>query len=130
MQQMSKGAENWMRTVKSHCSRALKKVRIRTKKIKTSAANKMITERNKLVRCGKDKEARVLDVKIAKVISEEGRIKAFMFKKYTDSNSSTCLSAMWKLKKNLFPKKASTLPSAKINYQGRWVSEPNELTKL
>ena len=50
--------------------------------------------------------------------------------KYTDSNSSACLSEMWKLKKSLFPKKPSTLPTAKINYQRKLVSEPNELIKL
>ena len=61
---MYKGAENWMKTVKS-CSRAFKKIRIRTKKMKTSAADKRIRERIKLVICGKDKEARVLDVQIA-----------------------------------------------------------------
>ena len=37
---------------------------------------------------------------------------------------------MWKLKKSLFPKKALTLPSAKLNHLGRIVSEPGELTKL
>ena len=37
---------------------------------------------------------------------------------------------MWKMKKSTFPKKAPTLPSSKINYQGRLVSEPSELVKL
>ena len=32
--------------------------------------------------------------------------------------------------KSIFPKKTKTLPSSKINYQGRLVSEPSELTKL
>ena len=53
-----------------------------------------------------------------------------MFNKYTDNSSSICLSEMWKLKKNLFPKRAPTIPSAKMNYQGRIVSERQELTKL
>ena len=30
----------------------------------------------------------------------------------------------------MFPKKASTLPSAKINYHGNFFTEPKELTKL
>ena len=98
MHEMSKGAENWLKTVKAHCHKTFKKIRIRTKKIRLSAADNMITESNKLVRHGKQKEARILDVKIANIISEEGRLKALMFKKYTDSNSSACLSEMWKLK--------------------------------
>ena len=40
------------------------------------------------------------------------------------------MSEMWKLKKKLFPKKACALPSAKINYRGKIVTEPKELKKL
>ena len=53
-----------------------------------------------------------------------------MFEKYTDNNTSACLSEMWKMKKALFLRKAQTLPAAKVNYHGRLVSEPKELTKL
>lgn len=79
---------------------------------------------------GHIQQSRVLDARIAEIISAEGRKKALMFDKYTDNNTSACMSEMWKLKKSLFPRKAQTLPTAKINYQGRLVSEPNELTKL
>ena len=99
-------------------------------KIKLSAADKLISERNKLVRLGLITESNILDVKIAKIISEEGKNSAYMFKNYTDTNNSVCLSEMWKMKKNIFPKKAQTIPSSKINYQGRLVSEPRELTQL
>ena len=54
---VSKGAANWLATVKSHCNKAFKKIRIRTKQIKLSAADKLITERNKLVRHGLTKES-------------------------------------------------------------------------
>ena len=37
---------------------------------------------------------------------------------------------MWKLKKRMFPKKASMHPSSKMNYRGKIVTEPKELTKL
>ena len=40
------------------------------------------------------------------------------------------MSEMWKIKSKLFPKKASALPSAKLNYQGKVVTEPKELLKL
>ena len=120
----------WLRTLSSHCKRAFKKIRIRTKYIKPSLADTMITERNKLLMQGHIQQSRVLDARIAEIISTEGRKKALMFDKYTDNNTSACMSEMWKLKKSLFPRKAQTLPTAKINYQGRLVSEPNELTKL
>ena len=37
---------------------------------------------------------------------------------------------MWKLKKSLFPRKSPSLPSAKTNYNGKLVSEPEELKAL
>ena len=127
---VSKSAQEWIGNVKSHCKKSFKKIRIRSRTIKPSGADKMITERNKLVKQGRLEESRKLEVKITDIIAEEGRTKAFMFKKYMNTDGSACLSEMWKVKKSLFPKKTPTLPAAKINFQGRIVSEPNELTKL
>ena len=127
---MSDNADKWLRVVKSHCSKAFKKIRIRTRNIKPSTADAIISKRNKLVRQGKIIESRILYVEIAIMLSEEGRHKANMFTKYIDNDSSKCLSEMWKLKKNMFPKKAQTLPSAKINHHGQLVSDPKGLTKL
>ena len=130
MHNVSKEAEKWMHTLKTHLKRSFKKIRIREKYIKPSSADKFISERNKMVRQGRLNEARIMDAKIASIISQEGRTKAFMFNKYTDSSTSACLSEMWKMKKSTFPKKAPTLPSSKINYQGQLVSEPSELVKV
>ena len=69
-------------------------------------------------------------MKIAKLVSEERRKNANIYRQFIDNDSSKCLSKMWKLKISLFPKKAQTLPSSKINYQGRLVSHPKELTQL
>lgn len=69
-----------------------------------------------------------MDAKIAKMIVEEKRKKAFMFKKYC--NNTEIVSEMWKVKKKLFPKKPQTLPSAKLNHHGRLVTNPDELTEL
>ena len=96
---MSEGAKLWIETVKSHCNKSFKTIIIRTRKIRQSAADKLISERNKLLRQGNIKDSKNLDVKIAQIISEEGRVRAFMFKKYTDTSHSACLSEMWKIKK-------------------------------
>ena len=53
-----------------------------------------------------------------------------MFRKYCNRNKSGILSEMWNLKKKLFPKKPSTLPSSKIDYRGKLVTESKELTLL
>ena len=96
---LSNDADRWLKVVKSHCSKAFKKIRIRSRNIKPSLVDIFISERIKLVNQGHLIEARDLDVKIARMISEEGRHKADMFKKYIDNDSSSCLSEMWKLKK-------------------------------
>ena len=86
---VSEGAKLWIGTVKS-----FKKIRFRTRKIRQSAADKLISERNKLLRQGNIKDSKNLDAKIAQIISEEGRVRAFMLKKYTDTSHSACLSEM------------------------------------
>ena len=83
-----------------------------------------------MLKQGKTIEYQQLDALIAKSISEEGRKKASMFGKYCGRSQSDMLSEMWKLKKKLFPKKPSTLPSAIINHRCKIVTEPLELTKL
>ena len=125
-----KQCETWLSYINAHVKRSFKKIRIRPRKIRPSAADRLIGQRNKLIKQGKIEESKQMDVQIAIKISEEGRHKANMFRKYCDKSKSGVLSEMWQLKKKLFPKKASTLPSAKINYQGKIVTEPKELTKL
>ena len=71
-----------------------------------------------------------LGKKIADKLKEEKIMKIKMFKKHSNESSANNMHNMWKLKKKLFPKKAPCIPSAKLNYQGRIISEPNELKKL
>ena len=130
LQPVLEQSNTWLSHVSTHCKKAFKNIRIRPRKIKPSAADRLIGQRNRLLKEKKTDEAKELDNKIAKAIAEEGRKKSNMFQKYCDKNESGVLSEMWKMKKSLFPKKASTLPSSKINYQGKLVTEPTELTKL
>ena len=130
MQPVQLQSEEWLKNVKAYCKSSFKNIRIRPRKIKPSAADRLIGQRNNLLKQGKVEESKVLNVKIAQIISEEGRSKALMFRKYCDQNGSGVMSEMWKLKKKLFPKKSCTLPAAKVNYQGKLVTEPKELTKL
>ena len=106
MHKMLNEAQKWIANVKSHCRRAFKKIRIRPNTIKPSGADRLITERNKLVKQGRIKESRKLDVQIVDIIAKEGNRKAFIFKKYMNTDASACLSAMWKVKKTSFPKES------------------------
>ena len=78
MHNVSKGAQEWIGNVKTHCKKSFKKIRIRSRTIKPSGADKIITERNKLVKQGRLEESRKLEVQIADLIAEEGRTKAFI----------------------------------------------------
>ena len=84
--------------MKTHVNETFKKIRIKLRKIKPSAADRLIDLRNRLLKQGNSEESRKLDVIIAKTISEEGQKKAFMFKKYCNRNESGILSEMWNLK--------------------------------
>ena len=77
---MSYGSQKWISTVKPYCNKSFKKIQIWKRNIRPSATDNMITQRNRLVRQDRFYRSRLVDVKIAKMISEEGRNKAFMFK--------------------------------------------------
>ena len=130
LQPVSQQATSWMKTVQSHCKRAFKTIRIRTKNIKPSKADCLIGKRNKFLKQGNIEQASILDAQIAQTIFKENRAKSFMFKKYMDKGETQPVSEMWKMKQRLFPKKKPTLPSSKLNYAGKLVTEPKELVKL
>ena len=122
--------EKWITTLKSQCEKSFRKIRIRPKRIQPSSADKLINERNKLSKEGKTDKVKEIDEKIAQIVANEARNKAKMFEQFSDQNKSGNVREMWKMKKKLFPKKPSPIPSAKVNYQGRTVTQPNELIKL
>ena len=120
----------WLTKVKTHVKSSFKKIRIRPEKIRPSAADVLIKKRNMFVKQGDIENISLIDAQIAKTIAEQGRVKASMFRKFSNPNRSSVLSEMWQLKKKMFPRKPCPLPSAKFNYQGKLVTEPKELTKL
>ena len=130
VENVSGQANNWLRLLKTHCKKAFKKIRIRQRTIKPSKAERLIGQRNKLLKQGEIQKAHSLDVTIASIISEENIKKALMFKKYMNKGETQPVSDMWKLKQSLFPKKAPSLPSSKFNHRGKLVTEPAELVKL
>ena len=66
--------------------------------------------------------------KIAKLIAEEGRNKAFMFNNYTGNSSSICLSEMWKLKKKLSPANHDP-PTAMKDQSGNILTTDDDIKK-
>ena len=73
------------------------------------AADRLIKQRNSLLKQGEIDKANIIDAQIAKTIAEEGRIKASMFRKFCNPNRSSVLSEMWQLKKKSRIRETSNL---------------------
>ena len=94
-------AKDWMKTLMKHCNTAFPKIRIRATNIKRSKASDLIDKRNILLKTEKDdsKEVSKLTESIADILEEEGRSKAYRFRKYCDKGNTLNVTEMWKLKK-------------------------------
>ena len=138
MQPLQDQCEEWQKTVISYCKKSFPKIRVRTKKVQKSAADKLIQTRNNLKKkqdenksnsC-EDLELISMENKICDIIAEEERSKSLQFKRFCAQNGSVSTSEMWKLKKRLWPKHKESIPSGKINHQGKLVTSPDEISTL
>ena len=75
MQSVSEQGKSWLRHVKAHCKRAFKTIRIRTKTIKPSKADRLIGQRNKLFKNGYRLQAESLDAEIFTTFSKKTEAK-------------------------------------------------------
>ena len=66
-------------------------------------------------------------LKLKKIWLKEEIDKAKHFVKYCNATGTFPMHKMWKLKKELWPKKTPSLPIAKKNHKGRLISSPKEL---
>ena len=125
--------ENWKHLLDKHCAGAFPKIRIRNTHLRPSKADKLISQRNSILKDSNTNnidELEHLNVKIANTIAEEERLKCHVMKNFCGQNGSVNVSEMWKIKKKLWPNKASTLPTAKLNHQGNLVSTASEINKI
>ena len=128
--------EKWFQTLKAHCKKSYPTIRIRNKNIKSSSADSLITERNKLKQDMEDGKLineeylNKLEENIVNIMEKEETNKAQLFKKFCDESSSINITEMWKLKKTIWPNKKESLPTGKFNNQGQIVTDPEELKDL
>ena len=71
-----------------------------------------------------------IENQISDIIAEEEKSKSHQFKKFCAQNGSVSTSEMWKLKKRLWPKHKESIPTGKINHQGKLVTSPDEIKTL
>ena len=128
--------DRWLTILVTHCSKSFPVIRIRNKSNKTSAADKLIEQRNQLKKKIEDGESEKedklnqLEKEISDIIAEEENNKAKLFKKYCNESNSINVAEMWKLKKMIWPKKQETLPTGKLNNQGKMITDSEELKHL
>ena len=65
--------------------------------------------------------------KIAEILHANELSKAQQFKKFCDTDNTCVTQNMWKLKKQLWPKRRNTLPTAKYNHKRMLVSSPRDI---
>ena len=117
------------------------KRRITNKLIQTNE-NKLMNKRAKLkmqlketedenVKESLEKEVKEIEEELAKTVSKSNFEKVNENLSYLKSNKGFFNSTgLWKVKQNVIPKHARPLPVAKINNDGRLISDPEELKNL
>ena len=129
---MQQQDNDWLEVLLTHCTKAFLKLRIKNKHLKQTAAGQLIPKRNILLRKESEynKEVQHLTEEIDNILIDEGRSKAYQFRKYCDQGNTLNITEMWSMKKRMGPKKKSALPVAKKYHKGKFVSAPAGLRKL
>ena len=131
-------SELWKQTLESYCQKSFSRIRLKKRKTKLSSADNLIKERNILKKKQEENQTDQLeDLKIneleetiADILAREEMSKINQLKQFSATHGSICINEMWKLKQKLWPKKSDTIPTGKINHQGKLVTAPDDIKKL
>ena len=118
--------EKWKKSLDFHIKKSFRKIKVKKNKPNHSAADSLIDKRNTMNNSGNINTFEI-DALIAQTILKEEINKAQEFKKFCNLTGTICLQKMWKMKKKLWPKKKTSLPTAKRNHKGRLITSPKEL---
>ena len=108
------------------------------RRIKASAADIIVKERNMLKKKQEDNKSKKgddlkiteLKEKISDIYAEEEISKIYQLKKFSANYGSVCVSEMWKTKKKLWPKKIQSIPTGKINHKGKLLTGSEDIKKF
>ena len=126
---LSVKCRKWKKYLDTHIKKSFRKIKVSGKKVKPSAADVLIDKRNKIKQAGTH-NVKQIEAKIVQIILKEEVNKAQQFVTYCNITGTISLRQMWKLKKELWPKKKPSLQVAKKNHKGRLISSPKELMHL
>ena len=119
--------------------RCFKKIRINMNKISETETSILMKKRSELVQQSKKDpnnddtkdELEKVVIELTNIVSKQNRDKIFeTFESLDESEGGNFASNLWEIKKKEFPKKFSSIPSAKTDVNGRTVNDPNGIKKL
>ena len=140
--------KEWRKTLKSHCNFAFKKIRIdgrKKKKFINNPIKGLINERNALLKKCKAKsqcvekehknknfdQLKLLEETISNLEAEENRKKIMKrFQEFSENPDRINLQGLWKIFNQIIPKHKTSIPIAKKDHKGRFISDPLEIKAL
>ena len=129
-----KKIDSWRKVLKSHCSKAFNKIRIKKNGMKriSNGLSSLIDKRNQLVKDdANENEIEETNVSIADTEAAENREKVLKhFQYFSENPESIDMQKMWKSLKEICPKVKPILPSAKKNFKGKIISGKMEIKNL
>jgi hypothetical protein len=129
-----KKIDSWRKVLKSHCSKAFNKIRIKKNGMKriSNGLSSLIDKRNQLVKDdANENEIEETNVSIADTEAAENREKVLKhFQYFSENPESIDMQKMWKSLKEICPKVKPILPSAKKNFKGEIISGKMEIKNL
>ena len=135
-------AQKWNKTLNGMFHKSFRKIRVTDNKSKPDKVTDLLEKRKQLKRemasCQVENEKEDLqkqldevDVTLANECEERNRQKVFdNFGDITGSKGNVNNNGIWKVKKKIFPKNITAVPTAKKDVNGMLVTNPDLLKKL
>ena len=130
--------ESWLRELNNIFRRCFKKIRV-TNKVRVTETSELLDKRSELIQKLKlnpddtelEEELEVVVRQVTEAVSKENLEKIKRnFGHLDQSNGESFANGVWNIKKKEFAKVAPTPPAAKIDVNGRLVTDPENLKKL
>ena len=129
--------DNWRKVLKSHCHKAFKLIRIKSKVQKKPVDRKLakLVDKRNLLQKGlkKHQDQALIDLEIY-ISKQKAEINREILKKHFNQFSrdpeNINMTEMWKTLKKIFPKNKNSVPVAKKDYRGKLITDPKQIRIL
>ena len=128
----------WFKSLNTLFHESFTKIRI-TNKVKETEISRSLKQRSDLINKMESSthqedlldDLKALEERIVSEVAVDNRNKVMdNFQKLANTDGSTNINGMWKMKKRIFPKNPPSLPTAKKDSKGNLISSHDELKKL